>query len=153
MNEIFSLPTITKYFIPMLNPEDPNRLIVDFKRVYQSFYFSKLSTLDEEETKQATNEAQGHLILETQKSERKMFIFSNTFELLLTHMIHNMDVFEFYPALQCLEVTVQHLTRSIFDQNRSRVDEYIMTLILRNQLSTILDFKTTSKLFGTIFGE
>ena len=51
MNEIFSLPTITKYFIPMLNPEDPNRLIVDFKRVYQSFYFSKLSTLDEEETK------------------------------------------------------------------------------------------------------
>lgn len=28
-----------------------------------------------------------------------------------------------------------------------------MTLILRNQLSTILDFKTTSKLFGTIFGE
>ena len=35
-----------------------------------------------------------------------MFIFSNTFELLLTHMIHRQDVFEFYPALQCLEVTV-----------------------------------------------
>lgn len=93
------------------------------------------------------------MIVETKKSERKMFIFSNTFELLLTHMVTKTDVFGFYPALQCLEVTVNHLSRSIFDQNRSVVDEYIMTLILRNQLSTILDFKTTSKLFGTIFGE
>ena len=115
VNEIFSLPTITKYFIPLLDLDAAEPLVVDFKRVYQSFYFSKLSTLDEEETKQASREAQGHMILETQKQERKMFIFSNTFELLLTHMIHRMDVFEFYPALQCLEVTVQHLTRSIFD--------------------------------------
>lgn len=48
---------------------------------------------------------------------------------------------------------MRHLTRSIFDTSRSVVDEYILTLILRRQLSTILDFKTTSKLFGTIFGE
>lgn len=48
---------------------------------------------------------------------------------------------------------MHHLSRSIFDTTRSRVDEYIMTYILRNQLSSILDFKTTSKLFGTIFGE
>ena len=61
-----------------------------------------------------------------------MFIFSNTFELLLTHMIYKMDVFDFYPAMQCLEVNVQHLSRSIFDTSRSRVDEYIMTFILRS---------------------
>ena len=51
VNEILSLPTITKYFIPMLDLDAANPLVVDFKRVYQSFYFSKLSTLDEEETK------------------------------------------------------------------------------------------------------
>ena len=39
------------------------------------------------------------MIEETKKSERKMFIFANTFELLLTHMVLKMDVFEFYPAL------------------------------------------------------
>lgn len=66
------------------------------------------------------------MIAETAKSERKMFIFANTFELLLTHMVIKMDVFDFYPALQCLEVTVQHLTRSIFDTSRSLVDDYIM---------------------------
>ena len=155
INEILSLPTITKYFIPMIEGEVQGqpRLNVDLKRLYQSFYFQKLSSLDEEEEKQAAREAAGHSIQEHQKSERKMFIFSNTFELLLTHMIYKMDVFDFYPALQCLEVTVQHLSRSIFDSTRSRVDEYIMTYILRSQLQTILDFKTTSKLFGTIFGE
>jgi hypothetical protein len=97
INEILSLPTIIKYLLPML--EGPDRLTVDFKLLYQSFYFSKLSSLDEEETKQAAREAQGHLILETQKSERKMFIFANTFELLLSHMVTNMTVFELYPAL------------------------------------------------------
>jgi len=62
--------------------------------------------LDEEETKQAQQEAKGDAIPETKKNERKMFIFANTFELLLTHMIYKVDVFDFYPALQCLEVTV-----------------------------------------------
>ena len=138
--------------IPLLEQaNDPLR--INFKLMYQSFYFSKLCNLDEEESKHAQREAEGNQIPETQKSERKMFIFSNTFELLLTHLIYKIDVFEMYPALQCLEVTVQHLTRSIFDTSRSVVDEYILTLILRRQLQTILDFKTTSKLFGTIFGE
>ena len=39
------------------------------------------------------------MMVETKKSERKRFIFSNTFELLLTHMIDKTDVFGFYPAL------------------------------------------------------
>ena len=51
-NEILSLPTITKYLMPMLsNQNDP--LTINFKLLYQSFYFSKLADLDEEETKQA----------------------------------------------------------------------------------------------------
>jgi len=57
------------------------------------------------------------------------------------------------PVLQCLEVTVNHLSRSVFDMQRSSVDEYIMTLILRNQLKPMLEFDVTSKLFGTVFGE
>ena len=93
------------------------------------------------------------MIPELKKSERKMFIFSNTFDLLHSFLIYRMDGFEIYPVLQCLEVTVHHLAKSIFDMTRSTVDEYIMTLLLRNQLQAILDFKTTSKLFGTVFGE
>ena len=64
-----------------------------------------------------------------------------------------MDGFGIYSALQCLEVTVHHLPRSIFDMSRSTVDDYIMTILLKNQLQAILDYKTTSKLFGTVFGE
>jgi len=93
------------------------------------------------------------VLQETQKKERKMFIFANTFELLHSKLILTMNNFDSYPVLQCLEVTVPHLARSIFDTSRSSVDEYIMTLILRNQMSAILDYKTTSKLFGTVFGE
>ena len=44
-----SLPTITKYLIPML--EQNESLHIDFKLLYQSFYFSKLCNLDEEESK------------------------------------------------------------------------------------------------------
>lgn len=50
INEILSLPTITKYWIPMLESQSP--LVVDYKLLFQSFYFSKQSSLDEEETKQ-----------------------------------------------------------------------------------------------------
>jgi len=45
------------------------------------------------------------------------------------------------------------LGRRIFDLENASIDDYIMTTILRNQLSAILDFKTTSKIFGHIFGE
>ena len=55
VNEIMSLPTVTKYLIPML--EGPNALRVDFKLLYSSFYFSKMSDLSQEEEKQAQNEA------------------------------------------------------------------------------------------------
>ena len=51
VNEILSLPTIPRYFIPLL--EGADALSVDFKLLYQSFYFSKLSDLNEEESKQA----------------------------------------------------------------------------------------------------
>ena len=82
-----------------------------------------------------------------------MFIFANTFELLHTKFINEMTTFEVYPILQVLESTVQHLSRRIFDLDNASIDDYIMTTILRNQLVLILDFKTTSKIFGHIFGE
>lgn len=52
-----------------------------------------------------------------------------------------------------LEYGVQHLGRRIFDLENASIDDYIMTVILRNQLVPILDFKATSKVFGHIFGE
>ena len=48
INEILSLPTINKYFIPMLEDQS---LVVDLKRLYQSFYYSKLTSQNEEEVK------------------------------------------------------------------------------------------------------
>jgi len=41
----------------------------------------------------------GEMMIETKKEERKMFIFSNTFELLHTHLVMKMDAFEMYPVL------------------------------------------------------
>jgi hypothetical protein len=98
-------------------------------------------------------ELRGDLLNETMKSERKMFIFANTFELLHKVLVTKMNMFELYPVLQCLQVTVNHLSKAIFDPNRSLVDDHILVIILRNQVSAILDFKTTAKLFGSVFGE
>ena len=109
--------------------------------------------MNEEEKEEQKKDIQGNLIGELQKDERKMFIFANTFEFLHTKLITEMTTFEVYPILQVLESTVQHLGRRIFDLDNASIDDYIMTTILRNQLSAILDFKTTSKIFGHIFGE
>ena len=61
-----------------------------------------------------------------------MFIFANTFEL-LTHL-DKFEVPDIYPMLQTLKMTVKYLPKSLFNHERSFVDEYILTLILRNQL-------------------
>ena len=82
-----------------------------------------------------------------------MFIFSNTFELLHTKLITELNSYDVYPILQVLESTVQHLSRRIFDLENASIDDYIMTTLLRNQLVIILEFKTTSKIFGHVFGE
>jgi len=97
---------------------------------------------------------EGNLVLgEHLKEERKMFVFSNTFELLHQRLIAELNQYEILPALQVLELTAPHLSRRLFDLERASVDDYIMTTVLRNQLVTMLDFKTTSKVFGLVFGE
>lgn len=70
-----------------------------------------------------------------------MFIFANTFEFLGS--LGQFDVAKVYPMLQTLRMTVKYLPRSLFDYERSFVDEYILTLILRNQLQSLMDYKTT----------
>ena len=45
------------------------------------------------------------------------------------------------------------MSRRIFDTENASIDDYIMTVILRNQLVYLLDFRTTSRIFGHIFGE
>jgi len=152
VSQILSLPTINRYLLPMLTKTPKSEaqkgdLKIDFKLLFSSYYFDKVSAEESKST------AMGELMVETSKDERQMFIFANTFELLHCHLVRCMDAFQMYPVLQCLEVTVGHLSRSIFDMQRSSIDEYIMTLLLRNQLRSILEFETTSKLFGTIFGE
>jgi hypothetical protein len=50
-------------------------------------------------------------------------------------------------------MTVKYLPISLFDSERSYVDEYILTLILRNQLQSLMEYRTTQQVFGQIFGE
>lgn len=88
--------------------------------------------MDTDEKEESKKDKQGNLIGETQKQERKMFIFSNTFELLHSKLVHEMNTFDIYPALQVLESTVQHLGRRIFDLEKASIDDYIMITILRN---------------------
>jgi hypothetical protein len=85
-----------------------------------------------------------------------MFIFANTFEILHARLLkgdRSVTNFELYPVLQVLEFTAQHLAKRIFDSERASIDDHIKIVILRNQLSHILDYKTTSKIFGHVFGE
>lgn len=82
-----------------------------------------------------------------------MFIFANTFELLHTKLLHEHNAYEMYPVLQVLETTVSHLSRRVLDTENASIDDYILVTILRNQLRLIEDFKTTSKIFGFVFGE
>ena len=84
--------------------------------------------------------------ISTQDAERFMFIFANTFELLAS--FSQFEVKDIYPLLQTLKFTVKHLPKSLFDYERSFVDEYILTLILRNQLQVLMDYKTTQNIFG-----
>jgi hypothetical protein len=72
------------------------------------------------------------MLVETKKSEKKMFIFANIFELLHKVLIHRLDSFAIYPVLQCLQATVHHLPKAIFDPNRSLVEDHILVLVLRN---------------------
>ena len=71
-----------------------------------------------------------------QKSETKMFIFANTFELLHTKLIEQKPCsnFDIYPILQVLEYTCSHLARKIFDSERASIDDHIKIVILRNQI-------------------
>lgn len=107
----------------------------------------------EEEKKGDASSVSGNAVNEVNKEERKMFIFANTFEIMLEKLISEMNTYEIYPVFQVLEITVNHLSKRVFDHENASIDDYIMTIILRNQLSTILDFRTTSKVFGLVFGE
>jgi hypothetical protein len=61
-----------------------------------------------------------------------MFIFANTFELLHSYLINEMNTYEIYSILQVLEQTSPHLSKRIFDLEKASIDDYIMTTILRN---------------------
>ena len=161
VNYLMSLPTINKYLAPLMFPSSDPLVAsseeefrpISIKNLYQSFYYSKQVDMSENEKEEAKQDSQGNMIGELKKDEGKMFIFANTFELLHTKLLDSDNNFELYPVLQVLEYTSQHLARKIFDTERASIDDHIKIVILRNQLSHILDFKTTSKIFGHVFGE
>ena len=115
---------------------------LNLKSIYASYYYiSKI----ERQKKQVLD------ISSHSENERLMFIFANTFELICSFkQFKTQDV---YPMLQTLKMTVVCLPRSLFDTERSYVDEYVLTLILRNQLQSLMEYKTTQSIFGQIFGE
>lgn len=52
---------------------------MNFKNIFQSYYFSKKVDMNEEEKMEEVKDMQGNLLSEINKNERKMFIFANTF--------------------------------------------------------------------------
>jgi len=89
--------------------------------------------------------------LHSKEAEKYMFIFANLFELALT--LPQLTVAEVYPMLQTLKVLVKYLPKILFDTERSFVDEYYLTLILRNQLFKLFEYQTTARVFAIVFGE
>ena len=148
VHEFFSIPTILRYMVPLLA-----QIPVNFNNVFKSYFYCKKADMAFQDQEEQKIESQGNLITETAKDERKMFIFANSFELLHSKLLSSMNAFEIYPVLLVLEATVQHLSRRVLDSENASVDDYIMTTILRNQLRLIEDFKTTSRIFGLVFGE
>lgn len=55
--------------------------------------------MNEEEKEEEKKDMQGNLINEVHKNERKMFIFANTFELLHSKLIHELNTYDIYPVL------------------------------------------------------
>jgi hypothetical protein len=100
INEIMSIPSINKYFFPLING---GTFKINFKNLYSSYYYSKKVDMDEKEKEEEKKEMMGDMVKEVSKSEKKMFIFSNTFELLHTKLVNEMNTFEVYPILQVLE--------------------------------------------------
>lgn len=69
--------------------------------------------------------------MHSKQSEALMFIFANTFDL-LCNLPGLSNIQEVFPMLQILRSFVKYLPRSLFDAERSFVDEYILTMVLRN---------------------
>ncbi len=91
VHEILSLPTILRYLTPQLNLHP-----LPYKLIFQAYYYSK--RVDDQAT-QEEEKHQGQLMGEMQKDERKMFIFANTFELMHTRLMQELNSYEIYPVL------------------------------------------------------
>ena len=88
------------------------------------------------------------VLKEVQKNEKKMFIFSNTLDLLLK--LEYKDANEILPLLQIIETTSQHLPKRLFETDY--LDDHPTILLLREALSQLMDFKNTQKIFYFVFG-
>ena len=91
VSEILSVPDIAGYLLPLLR-EGGVCSEVDFKRVFQAYLSSKKvkileGNVEEEEKHEVDAEVRGNLLPEGRKSEKKMFVFSNTLELLFKHFL------------------------------------------------------------------
>ena len=112
MKDVLSLPTILNY--RAINKWRQ----LNLKDIYASYYYVTRVELVSQKSVNA------------QEAERLIFIFANTFDLLAS--FGQFEVKDVYPMLQTLKMTVKYLPRSLFDYERSFVDEYILTLVLRN---------------------
>lgn len=106
VHHILSLPTINKYLLPLLFPDnhqDDLLRTLNLKNLFQSYFYSK--QVDDEQTSEKEEVKGGgssdSVIGELSKNEAKMFIFANTFEMLNTKVItkQTVDNYELYPIL------------------------------------------------------
>lgn len=104
---------------------------------------------DEEEKLENKNEIKGSLLYESQKNEKKMFIFANCFILLNKYFLKN-DLNLISSVLQILDNTVIHLPEKLFSEEENYLETNFNMFILKNQLGYLVDSKTVKSLFSQV---
>jgi len=127
---------------------------LNFKNLFNSFYFSLLSRKTdnmevEEEKIETSSEISGTLLPENQRSEKKMFIFTNVFALLHKYfLVENTIGLDL--ALCVLDKTVSHLPSKLFSDDENYLETNFNMYILKNQLNYIVDKNTVKNLFSLV---
>ena len=127
---------------------------LNFKNCFNAFWFSKMSRKyeemsNEEEKIENKSEAKGSLLYESQKNEKKMFIFANWFILLNKYFLkHDLSILS--SILQILDNTVVHLPDKLFSEEENYLETNFNMFILKNQLNYLVDSKTVKSLFSQV---
>lgn len=98
---------------------------------------------------ESSTESKGTLLPESQKNEKKMFVFANIFVLLHKLFIKTgHDCIS--SALAVLDKSVIHLPQKLFSDEENFLDTNFNMFILKNQLGYLVDSNTVKTLFSLV---